>query len=299
MIDALQDPQEQLNALRLAYRQQLPSRIEQIETIWNQLLGSLEERGTVAGESGCRGGETLPGAGENQEHQPPRTSEVQPLSPSPNPPQSLLEAAASPLETLHHLMHRLAGSSATFGLLGLGNAARTLELVFKAILDSGKLPTAEEQAQICVLVGGLKQAIAVEDTCVLDLNLPPLQSQEPWTENRLIFLVEDDPHLSQDLALQISCFGYQVRTFDKIAELEEAIAQTPPAAAIVDVVFPQDSLAGPKTITAIQQHREQPLPVLFISARNDLMARLQAVRAGVKAYYPKPINIVELIDALD
>ncbi|MFE1744095.1 diguanylate cyclase [Coleofasciculus sp. H7-2] len=300
MIDALQDPQDQLNALRLAYRQQLPSQIEQIETIWHQLLLSLEERGTEgAEEQGCGDVETPPGAGENQEHQRLSTSDVHPLSSSPNPPQSLLEAAGSPLETLHHLMHRLAGSSGTFGLLGLGNAARTLELVFKAILDSGKLPTAEEQAQICMLVGGLKQAMTVEDTFVLDLNLPPPQSQEPWLENRLIFLVEDDPHLSQDLALQISCFGYQVRTFDQIAELEEAIAQTPPAAAIVDVVFPEDSLAGPKTITAIQQHREQPLPVLFISARNDLMARLQAVRAGGKAYFPKPINIGELIDALD
>ncbi len=290
MFNSVKNPQEQLNALRIAYTQQLPSRVEQIEAMWNQLLASLEKSIAVGeGESGRVGKDNtkflfLP-------HHPITASPPLPLS-----------EASSLLVTLHNLTHRLAGSGATFGFLTLGNAARTLELVFKAMLECGDLPTSEQQAQILVLLGVLKHAaseICLLSTQELSVNLPLTLPPLPESDNRLIFLVEDDPLLSQDLVLQIGCFGYDVRAFNEFVELQDAIAQTPPAAVIMDVVFPEDNLAGPKTITQIQKGREQPLPVVFISCRNDLTARLQAVRAGGKAYFPKPINIGELIDALD
>lgn len=272
MLDAVQDTQEQLNALRRAYTLQLPQRSAEIEATWEQFLQT--------------------------------------------------QGDSKSLEYLHNLTHRLAGSSATFGFLWLGEIAQTLELFFKAILDSKNNPTAEQQAQIRVLLTALKQACAaptfITYTPEVDANPPleeaskaaqaqvnypdispnpPLQASE--SNNRLIFLVEDDLYLSRDLALQISCFGYEVRIFDKFAELEKAVAKESPAAVIMDVVFPESGLGGPQTIAAIQQGRTQPLPVLFISCRSDLKARLQAVRAGGKAYFPKPINIGELIDSLD
>ncbi len=206
------------------------------------------------------------------------------------------------LATLHNLTHRLAGSSATFGFLGLGDIARTLELFFKAILEGKAHPNVEQQAQVNVLLTALKQACAaptpITDTLeIIDGKNTPLVESE--LDNRLIFLVEDDLYLAKDLALQINCFGYEVRIFNQFSELERAVAKEPPAAAIVDVVFPENGLREPEAIANIQRGRAQPLPVLFISERSDLTARLQAVRVGGKAYFPKPINVGELIDALD
>lgn len=253
MLDALHDTQEQLNALRRAYKLQLPERSVQIEATWDQFLLSHGDR--------------------------------------------------EYLETLHNLAHRLAGSSATFGFPWLADIARNLELFFKAVLDSKNHPTIEQQAQIRVLLTALKQA-CVAPTPSRELleeepNLPLIIPTAPDLDNRLIYLVEDDYYLSQDLALQIRCFGYEVRVFHEFVELKKAIAKEQPSAVIMDVVFPESGLGGPETIAAIQEGREQPLPVVFISCRSDLKARLQAVRAGGKAYFPKPINIGELIDALD
>ncbi|MBD1920048.1 diguanylate cyclase [Microcoleus sp. FACHB-831] len=251
MLDALKDAQEQLLALRLAYTQQLPERIAQVEKTWRQVLE--------------------------------------------NP------ADNQPLVDLHNLTHRLGGSSATFGFVSLGNTARTLELFVKAVMESGESLTAEQEGQINVLLTVLKQAAIAPPPHLeeMNINFPMAIAPSESSNSRLVLLVEDDPDLLQDLALQISCFGYTVHTYDDFAKVEAAIAQTLPAAVIMDVVFPEDSLAGPKTIATIQKGREQPIPVVFMSARNDLMARLQAVRAGGKAYFPKPINIGELIDALD
>ena len=53
------------------------------------------------------------------------------------------------------------------------------------------------------------------------------------------------------------------------------------------------------TVLALRQSNEEPPPVIFVSSRNDLQARLHSVRAGGKAYFSKPVIIGKLIDVLD
>ncbi|MBW4649107.1 MAG: diguanylate cyclase [Kastovskya adunca ATA6-11-RM4] len=265
MAETLKDVQEQLDNLRQRYTQHLPERVEQVAATWNQWLQGQQ----TASE----------------------------------------EEAISYVSTLHHLTHRLAGSSATFGCNQVYDAARTMEMFCKSILEGSKVLTTQQQVEMGSLLATLRSAAIAQLASVDKVDFPELPLTQPEypqiiesvseSHDRLIFLVEDDLELAQDLALQISCFGYRVQSFSEFSEFEKALAQTTPAAAIVDVVFPEEKLAGPKTIAAIQQAREQPLPVLFISCRSDLMARLQAVRAGGQAYFSKPIEVGELIDALD
>jgi diguanylate cyclase (GGDEF)-like protein len=123
----------------------------------------------------------------------------------------------------------------------------------------------------------------------------PLVNQE----SRCIFLVEDDAVQARDLALQIGHFGYAVHVFHDLAALKQAICHTRPSTIIMDVMFPEGHLAGVEVITEIRQLHETPIPVMFISSRGDIQARLQAVRAGGSAYFTKPVNVSTLIDQLD
>ena len=118
-------------------------------------------------------------------------------------------------------------------------------------------------------------------------------------ENRLIFLVEDDEELAQDIALQISHFGYTVYIFAGLEELKREIERYQPAAILMDVVFPEGNLAGVEMVQQINERYGYRIPVVFMSARDDVTARLQVVRAGGKAYFVKPVNIPALIDRLD
>jgi diguanylate cyclase (GGDEF)-like protein len=81
--------------------------------------------------------------------------------------------------------------------------------------------------------------------------------------------------------------------------LTPALVKCTPAAIIMDVVFPEGALAGPRTLADLAPQMEKPPPLIFISSRGDLSARLQAVRAGGVAYFTKPVDIAALIDQLD
>ncbi len=117
--------------------------------------------------------------------------------------------------------------------------------------------------------------------------------------DRLIFLVEDDDDIAQDLALQIGHFGYTVRIFHHLDSLKREIYGCQPAAIVMDVVFPEGNLAGIEMIHQLKQEYPSTVPVMFISVRDDVVSRLQAVRAGGSAYFTKPLNVAALIDKLD
>ncbi|MDX2100314.1 MAG: diguanylate cyclase [Leptolyngbyaceae cyanobacterium bins.59] len=205
------------------------------------------------------------------------------------------------LAALHRMIHNLAGSGATFGFVTLSDRAFTLERFLRTIMEADSPLTLEEEAQVSALIAVLAEATQPDplpssrlDACLLSHPSPPLSKN-----NRIIFLVKEDPVLARDMMLQISYFGYTVRTFSNPSELRVAVNETIPAAIIVDLVSVDGGFAGTETIASIQHDREVPIPILFISVRSDLAARLLAVRAGGYAYFTKPVEISALIDKLD
>ncbi len=160
--------------------------------------------------------------------------------------------------------------------------------------------------------------------------LPAPVGASPWrADDKPIFCVAAEPRLAADLARQIAYFGYTAQAFSSqpeggIEAMKAAIEREPPAALVVDAALCADVSsanadadadagldfcaggsddAGRIAISEIQTARKAvgvpPLPVLFIAERGDMMARLRAVRAGGAAYFTKPIDVAEVIDALD
>jgi len=206
------------------------------------------------------------------------------------------------LKTLHRLTHNLNGTSATFGFAAVRNLASTLETLLKSITESGIQLTTEQRVQIDASLDALKQAAIASYQSAQSgklVEFPTNKSSLQAKDNKLVFLVEDDTMLAQDLAVQIGQRGYSVRTFLRLNELKQAVLETPPAAIITDMILPEGSLAGANSISEIQQLVQTPLSVVFISSRDDMEARLSAVRAGGTHYFTKPINTSQLIDTLD
>ncbi|NES95841.1 MAG: diguanylate cyclase [Desertifilum sp. SIO1I2] len=268
MISSPENVREQFEALRQAYEQQLPKKVEELEQIWQKLL------------------------------------EV---------PWDLAE-----WEIFHCLAHRLVGTSATFGFAGVSEITYTLECCLRDAIATNRIPSAEQKASIKSLLEALKRAAIDPQQDLPNTHLgdrdesvhrnllwqPDRTIETPHffslqEQKKLIFLVEDDPILAQDLALQLSFFSYTVEIFRDLQGLSAAIDQANPAALVMDIILPEGQCAGPELMQAIQRERLTPLPVIFISAREDLTARLQAVRAGGSAYFTKPVDIGGLIDKLD
>ena len=218
---------------------------------------------------------------------------------------------ADAFKELHRAIHSLAGSGGTFGFPSLGDAARTVEVFIKSILQDARIPSAPQRAQITLLLAELKRA-AVQATddgaspVKIDAHkLPaaPAEMMAPHRESRLIFLVSSDPVLTETLPRQLGHYGYTVQSFAQAAELRKVILQTPPAAIIAEAVAGENDLVDAPTLMALQtdfqQEHEVSVPVLFVAARDNVTTRLQAVRAGGLAYFTKPLEFDRLLDKLE
>ncbi len=203
---------------------------------------------------------------------------------------------------LHGMLHTLAGSAPSFGLAELGDAARGCEILLRRILDGVESPAGEVWERVGDAIDGLRGAYAsseLEERARLRFGEEVPDSAAPRPAGKLVYLVEDDLNLLRNLSVQIECFGYRVRGFAGLAEVRRSVAESPPSAIIMDLVFPEGNIAGAETIVEIQRDAERHIPAIFISQRDDFTARLNAVRAGGDAYLTKPLHISRLIDKLD
>lgn len=205
------------------------------------------------------------------------------------------------LHALHLMVHGLTGSGATFGFSELSQVARVLEEYLKNIISRKTPANAEDFAEIHRQISGLKQMASNADS-------PPHASPDlmatssasaGFANAKLIYLVEDEAEQAGELALQLGYFGYEVRVFKRLDEFLEAMKTTRDVLVLMDISFPEDHMGGVNAMKEIQQHRNEPVPVMFISALDDVTARLEAVRTGGLAYFSKPVNIGALVDKLD
>lgn len=210
---------------------------------------------------------------------------------------------AAALQRLLHAVHGLVGSAASFGFAVLNQPLRE----FDALLHDCKaqnLPTTEVCTQAQTLLEQFMQAAPSELAAAAPPAIPLPSSSAPPPVSavagaiRRLFVVEDDPGQAALLATQLQAEGYEVLVFHSVEGLAEAVRATPPAALVMDIMLTGTGFAGPQAVFSIQRRRTKPLPVIFVSARSDMAARLAAVRAGGYAYLTKPLDIAVLLAKL-
>ena len=203
------------------------------------------------------------------------------------------------LKTLHRLVHSLTGSGATFGYSDLSTASRVLELCLKEVVEHGKALDGSCQQRVEDYLREIEAVARVGGDKAQDPAPALARVRHDDAENRLIYMVDDDAQQAQDITMQLRHFGYEVQNFERPAVMMEAVSRQTPAAVIMDVMFPEGEFAGIETIAALKRPCAAPPPVVFLSSRDDLPARLAAVRACSDGYFTKPVDAVALIDLLD
>jgi len=202
------------------------------------------------------------------------------------------------LESMYRMVHDLAGSGSTFGLKDLSIVARNLEMLIKDLIDNGHSLSQEHLKNIKSLMTELHSAAVGSKELGEELGQVVLKTFGE-RKNRRVFIVEDDKHFAKELDLQLRHAGYEVSVFDTTEKLKENVEKTLPAAILMDIIFPHGKLAGIEAIIEIQHDRESLIPVIFISKRDDMEARLNAARAGGMYYFTKPFDVDNLVQALD
>lgn len=196
-------------------------------------------------------------------------------------------------ETLHRLhagLHKLVGSGGTFGFPELSRQARILELSAKAWLDAASVPSDAEWAAWRTALHGLHQATAAPAAggpVVASPAAPPIKQQDSIR----IVLIEDDLDYATELSLGLSQFGYEAIHYAGFATAEPAILADPPDALVVDITLTgQTPSDGTLAIPPLFEKMGYRLPTVFLTARMDFTARMNAARAGGDAFLTKPTD---------
>ncbi len=216
--------------------------------------------------------------------------------------------APGALAITERLARGLATSAARFGYEGIAEIAGDLASLVGSVLAAGEQLSDTQRAQLSSYLDPLELAAraprarhraqtgpTIIDATDVDRHEHHARLQP---ETRLICIVDGEPEAARELGDQLAYFGFEVDIHSCVEDLCDGVIDPLPAAIISEIPFDSGELAGARAIARLRQDGHQ-IPVLFLTSRQDLTARLEAARAGGDGFMTKPVDTVELIDVLD
>jgi DNA-binding response OmpR family regulator len=111
-----------------------------------------------------------------------------------------------------------------------------------------------------------------------------------------LLIVEDNEELAELLARGLKAAGYQCDVLSTVEAARAVLATTFYAALILDLGLPDGD--GLELLREIRQ-RDNPVPVLVLTARGGLQDRVHGLRSGADDYLVKPFALEELVARLE
>lgn len=109
-----------------------------------------------------------------------------------------------------------------------------------------------------------------------------------------ILIVEDDDHIAQLLATTLSLAGYES---ERCADGDAAVARV--FAGGLDLVLLDIMLPGLDGFGVMERIREVGVPVIFLTAMQDVMDKVRGLRLGAEDYIVKPFEAMELLARIE
>ena len=110
-----------------------------------------------------------------------------------------------------------------------------------------------------------------------------------------LLLVEDDQHLAPVVARGLNRSGFTVDAVDCAGDAREALLSVQYDAVILDLGLPdEDGLM----VLAELRRRDDPIPVLILTARDSVSDRVNGLDSGADDYLLKPFAMDELVARL-
>lgn len=108
---------------------------------------------------------------------------------------------------------------------------------------------------------------------------------------RKILIAEDEPAINKMLSMNLSLMGYEtISQYDGQQVLDWLNKGGGADLALVDVMMPRvDGFA------LLEPLRQYDIPIIFLTARGDLEAKLRGLTGGAEDYIVKPFEMMELI----
>lgn len=112
-----------------------------------------------------------------------------------------------------------------------------------------------------------------------------------------LLLVEDDPHISKFVIMELEHEGYVVNHVASGLHALKEIEKTFPDLIILDVMLPE--LDGFQVLEEVRDSYGNDLPIIMLTAKSDVKDRVKGLKSGADDYIPKPFEIEELFARIE
>jgi diguanylate cyclase (GGDEF)-like protein len=203
---------------------------------------------------------------------------------------------------LHRSVHGLIGTAGSLGFTKMAKTARRLERRLVALLEGTQSPTRDVNTEIVERFERMGEDATSEADKAFDPS--SFENMADWGTSlfeprNLIVVVEQEDPFARELALQLGHFGFELQMFKKIDDMVSGSVLRRPAAVITDLSSPAGELTGEEVATKVRDALGETVPLVLVSNRSDIKARLDAVRAGCSSYFVKPVNYSDILETLD
>jgi diguanylate cyclase (GGDEF)-like protein len=203
---------------------------------------------------------------------------------------------------LHRSVHGLVGTAGSLGFPSVAKTARRLERRLAALLEASECPTAEQSSEVSSWFEKIGNAVGDHKRRSVEPSVGEtiFSSAVGKSDKRnLIVTVQEEGPFARELSHQLTHFGFEVQPYRHVAAMRAGIGKGRPVAVILDLSSPGKELVGVEAAREVRDALGFDAPVVFISNRSDIAARLDAVRAGCSGYFVKPVNYGDVLETLD
>ena len=187
---------------------------------------------------------------------------------------------------LQQFLHKLSGTSANYGFMEISASGQYLAGYLAELLDLRRQPGSNESEHLEHKIQQLKQAML--DAGQLHASEPAITAPAPRANDQLVCVIDEDRGHAALLCHYLRRVGLQARAFDSVAQCQAE--ELHPQALLLDADQYPDGLVSVVRALNASFGGNQPLPILVMSARSDIQARLRALRAGCSDYLIKPLD---------
>ena len=106
-----------------------------------------------------------------------------------------------------------------------------------------------------------------------------------------ILVIEDDRAISELLCMNLTIAGYEtVATYDGIEAQRLLLWNEDADLAVVDIMLP-----GKDGFALMEDFRAKNLPVIYLTAKDDVASKVKGLKLGAEDYMVKPFEMLELL----
>lgn len=113
---------------------------------------------------------------------------------------------------------------------------------------------------------------------------------ETMLKNRIL-VVEDDKAISDGIAINLEYSGYDYRVFEDGQEAADSLKEDNSYdIALLDIMLP--GINGFQLLPHMQKYN---IPVIYLTAKNDMASEIRGLREGAEDYIIKPFHMLTLL----